>query len=141
MSEIARMGRISVDTDIAKLSYRVIEVNGKPVAIVEFELKKPISPEEAADIAKLLRAFVAEFVRPNVPENTDLYAISGRGPIWLYGLILHHLMHNVPVLGVFDPKIGKNGGIVIVAVHSYGAAYNEGQVVELPAREAAKLSQ
>ena len=141
MSELARLGSIKVETEIADFSYRVVDANGKPVAIVEFQLKRPISPEEAVDVARLLRAVVTEFVKPNVPEETNLYALSGRGPIWLYMLIAHQLMHNVPALGVFDPKIGKAGGVVVVATHAYNSPYSEGQVIELSPKEAAKLTQ
>ena len=51
------------------------------------------------------------------------------------------MMHLVPSLGVFDPKVGAAGGVVVVAVHSYSAPYNEGQVVELEPRAAAQLTQ
>ncbi len=145
MAEVAKFGRIMVDTEIARLSYRVVEArhgdDKKPVVIIEFELKRAISPDEAVDVAKLIRAFVAEFVRPNAPSDAQLYAVSGRGPIWLYALILHQLLHIVPAIGVFDPKIGAAGGVVVIAVHSYSAPYNEGQVVELEPRAAAQLTQ
>ena len=142
MTELAKLGKIKVETELVDLGYQVVKAtNGQPVVIVDFTLKKAISPEEAADVAQLIRAFIAEFVKPNVPDNAKLYALSGRGPIWLYAMAIHAIGHNVPALGVFDPKIGKAGAVVVVAVHAYGVELNEGQVVELEPKEAAKLTQ
>ncbi len=80
---------------------------------LKFELQKPISPEELQNLEKEL------------PElNGDLLVISGRGPIWLYGFLLHHYVHLFKAVGFYDPKLD---GAVIVARHD--AKYEVGQVL------------
>lgn len=55
--------------------------------------------------------------------------VSGRGPIWGYGLILH-AAHPTQAVGVFDPRLGDEGGYVVVQSHS--ASLQEGEVIPDP---------
>ncbi len=71
--------------------------------VLEFELQGPISPEDLADVEKKL---------PKV-SGTGVLVISGRGPIWFYGVILHRYMHTCPAVAVYDPKVG--GAVVVVS--------------------------
>ena len=40
--------------------------------------------------------------------------ISGRGPLWLYGVLFHHY-HPTRWVGCYDPRLG---GAVVVQTHS-----------------------
>ena len=138
MSEIFRLGKVKIETSIANFSYRIVD--GKAgnatykIAVAEFDLQRPINPgPEAKEFVRLFKAFVKEFM----PEEYDILAISGRGPIWLYGMIVHELVHIVRSLAVFDPKLN---GVVIVATH-YGESLEPGDVVALEKKEAAKMTQ
>ena len=67
--------------------------------LVEFELDPPvITPEELKGITP-----------PAVPVGNGVI-ISGRGPIWLYGAVIHHF-HPASWVAVFDPRLG--GGVVV----------------------------
>ena len=67
--------------------------------LVEFELDSPvIKPEELREITP-----------PAVPVGRGV-VISGRGPIWLYGVLIHHF-HPASWVAVFDPRLG--GGVVV----------------------------
>jgi len=62
----------------------------------------------------------------NMPaiDHTKGVVISGRGPIWLYGVILHEY-HPAKWVGVFDPRLG--GGVV---VQSHDPEVKVGDVVK-----------
>ena len=129
---------IKVESDLLDLEH----VRGKArvndhdhaIVVVQFTLKKPISPEEAVDAAKLIQAYVKEFVKPKTEE---IVVISGRGPIWLYGMLQHLMQHVVPALAVFDPKVG---GAVVVASHRYDMP-NEGAVLLFDEELKSRLTQ
>lgn len=70
--------------------------------VVEFELQGPITPEVLKGI-KL----------PKINPQKGVI-ISGRGPVWLYGFLVHEL-HPTLWVGCFDPRLG---GGVVVATHS-----------------------
>jgi len=82
--------------------------------LVEFELDPPvITPEELKAITP-----------PAVPVGKGVI-ISGRGPIWLYGAVIHRF-HPASWVGVFDLRLG--GGVV---VESHVPDVNVGDVIEL----------
>ncbi|MFA4805109.1 CRISPR-associated ring nuclease Crn3/Csx3 [Pyrococcus kukulkanii] len=86
--------------------------------VVEFSLAGPITPEEALEIAKdIEKAIIPKYAH-------KLVIVSGRGPIWLYGIILHSL-HPVKALATLDPRLGA------VVVQSHSTEYKEGQVIPL----------
>ena len=72
---------------------------------IEFELTENIIP---AQIQEVLRVF------PDVKGPKHLL-ISGRGPIWLYGALIHKYAHLVQSVAIYDPK---QGGYVVVVSHS-----------------------
>ncbi|ADC64683.1 CRISPR-associated protein, Csx3 family [Ferroglobus placidus DSM 10642] len=78
---------------------------GRKIKVLEFELEGPISPQDLPEIEKML---------PEI-RGAHVLVISGRGPIWLYCVILHKYMHMFPAIGVYDPKLE---GAVIVVSHT-----------------------
>jgi len=128
---------IKVESEVVDLSHVRFSVEGTKVVVVEFRLKKAVSPAEARDIAELINAYITEFVKP---ENDELVALSGRGPIWLYMLTQHALHGAVANLGAFDPK----AGIVVVAVHGWDTKLKAGQLIpiaKIPDEVRTRLSQ
>ena len=82
--------------------------------LVEFEIEGGITTPEEAFSAPL----------PEVPPAKGVI-LSGRGPIWLYGRLIHHF-HPARWVAVFDPRLG---GAVVVASH--WPEVKPGQVIEL----------
>lgn len=75
------------------------------VAVVEFELKRDLVPEDLRQITPpdpVKEGFASKIV-----------VLSGRAPIWLYGCLVHHY-HPTKAVAVFDPRLD---GAVIVASH------------------------
>lgn len=124
--------KIKVETDVADISH--IRLEDRKIVIVSFQLKGAVSPEAARDLAKLLKTYIVEFVKP---EKNELLAVSGRGPIWLFLLLQHELHGAVANFGAFDPKVG----IVVTATHYWDSPYNEGCVIEVPDEVRAQLIQ
>ena len=62
---------------------------------------------------------------PPIPRGS-LVIVSGRAPIWRYGMALH-LLHGSPAAAVafYDPRLGA----VVVATHSL--EWHVGQVVDV----------
>jgi len=94
------------------ITFRISEVlNGKAV-LVEFEIEGGVTtPKEA---------FSVEL--PPVPFGKGVI-LSGRGPIWFYGRLIHHF-HPAKWVAVFDPRIGA------VVVQSHTKEIREGDVIE-----------
>lgn len=63
---------------------------------------------------------------PKIPRGA-LVVVTGRAPIWRYGMAFHRL-HGSPAgaVAVFDPRIGA------VVVASHVKKYSEGQIVDVP---------
>jgi len=68
--------------------------------LIEFELPGPIEPKELKSL-----------IPPTVNFHYGVI-LSGRGPIWLYGYLIHYY-HPAPWIAVHDPRLGA----VIVASH------------------------
>ena len=79
------MGKVKIESDLVDISYRRLDKPRK-IVIVEFQLKRSISPDEAADIASLIAEFIASFVRP---KEDEVVGLSGRAPIYLYMMLQH----------------------------------------------------
>ncbi len=109
---------------VAEVKHLRFSVDGKPVVVVHFVLRRAVSPSEARELANHVRRYIAENVKP-MPN--ELVVLSGRGPIWLYALTLHVLHGTTRYLGVYDPRIG----IVVVASHGWEEAWREGELVPL----------
>jgi len=78
------------------------------VVLVHFELSRTLTPEDLAGLAP--------------PDLVQLgcahlgVILSGRGPIWLYGFLIHYY-HPCSYVAIYDPRL--QGGIV-VASHKPG---------------------
>lgn len=71
--------------------------------LVNFEISADvIEPEILCDL------------HPPEVEFTKGVVISGRGPIWLYGFLVHQY-HPARFVATFDPRLG---GAVVVETHS-----------------------
>ncbi|MGQ9691848.1 MAG: CRISPR-associated ring nuclease Crn3/Csx3 [Thermoproteota archaeon] len=92
----------------AKLSVR----EEKDYTIVHFEINT-ITPEVLSSLA------------PPKVNATKGVVLSGRGPIWLYGYLIHHY-HPTKFIATYDPRLG---GAVVVESHCPG--YKVGDVVRL----------
>lgn len=74
--------------------------------VIEFELKRELEPQ---DLTKI-----------NPPDpikggfSSNVIILSGRGPIWLYGYLIH-FYHPTKAVGIFDPRLD---GAVIIETHS-----------------------
>ena len=85
--------------------------------IVEFRLEGPIEPRDLKKIE---------------PPPVDLgrgVVLSGRGPIWLYGFLIHHY-HPAAWVATFDPRLK---GAVVVQSHVKGVS--EGDVIPVGSEE------
>jgi CRISPR-associated protein Csx3 len=87
-------------------------LNGK-ATLVEFHIDNGITTPEEAFSVKL----------PEVPFNRGV-VISGRGPIWLYGRLIHYF-HPAKWVAVYDPRIGA------VVVQSHDPNVKEGEVIQI----------
>jgi len=85
----------------------------KKYTLVEFELNQLISP---ADLENL---------QPPEVKGTKGVILSGKAPIWLYGMLIHHY-HPTAFIGVYEPRIG--GGVVVA---SHNPAYKIGDVIPM----------
>jgi len=83
--------------------------------LVEFELPGPISPDT-------LRA-----LKPPEVDPKKGVVISGRGPIWLYGFLVHHY-HPTAWVATFDPRLGA------VVVESHVPGVKPGDVINIEGR-------
>jgi len=62
---------------------------------------------------------------PDIPRGA-LVVVSGRAPIWRYGLAFHKLHGSqAAAIATYDPRLGA----VVVASHS--PQYQEGQVLDI----------
>lgn len=75
-------------------------------ALVEFELKREIAPADLKNIKP------PDPVKEKISSHVII--ISGRGPIWLYGYLIH-FYHPTKAVAVFDPRLS---GAVVVESHS-----------------------
>jgi len=90
----------------------VVEINIKKeegVVRVEFKLARPIDPSELPDI-------LAKFEeRSKEIEGSKILILSGAGPVWLYGALVHLFVHKVQSIAVYDPKLQK---AIVIATHT-----------------------
>jgi CRISPR-associated protein Csx3 len=86
--------------------------------LVKFEIPGGVTtPAEAAAAAME--------VADKLPGDKPVL-INGRGPVWLYAMLVHEA-HPAPAVGTYDPRLL---GYVVVATHS--AEYRLGQVIPDP---------
>jgi CRISPR-associated protein Csx3 len=109
--ELAQRGTL----DMECLKYKITKQG--EVALFNFELDEAIEPE---DLKKI------KLPDPVAEKVTDkAVVISGRGPIWLYGFIIHHF-HPCMAVAVFDPRLGK-----AVIVESHSKKYTIGETINI----------
>ena len=75
---------------------------------LEFKLEGPIEPNDL------------QYIAPRILQERKgrpVLILSGRGPIWLYGALIHETVHVVKVLAVWDPKLSA---AVVIASHAKG---------------------
>ncbi|MEM2570034.1 MAG: CRISPR-associated ring nuclease Crn3/Csx3 [Candidatus Bathyarchaeia archaeon] len=80
--------------------------------IIEFELDKPLTPEELRGIKP-----------PSTPIGKGV-VLSGRAPIWLYAYLIHHY-HPTTFIAVYDPRIGA------IVTESHTPKYRVGDILKL----------
>ena len=99
----------------------ITAIQSGQLTVIHIKLPKPINVTEASIVIEGVSAL------KHIVAKGKLLVLSGRGPIWMYCMLLHSLLHVVPAIAVFDPKVG---GAIVVASHTQ--EYREGQIVELP---------
>jgi len=101
--------------------FKKLEVKALPngVVSVEWELARPLKPDETPEI---IDALVKE-IEEKKKENDGRYiTLSGAGPIWFYAMLLHKVIHKFLVVAIFDPKLNT-----YITVASHTPHYLEGQ--------------
>ena len=88
-------------------------------AVVEIEL-----PNQSCEPSDL-----KELELPNGLNHQEGIVFSGRGPVWLFGCLVHQA-HIFKWVGTFDPRLG---GAVVVETH--GGDRHVGEVVPVPKPE------
>lgn len=85
---------------------KIFPIEGAPsVNVVAFSIEGGVlTPEELKQIDESLREMADKV------DTTKPVIVTGRGPHWLYGVILHNL-HFLPEVAVWDPRIG--GGVIV----------------------------
>lgn len=86
-------------------------IKGVEAVKLEFELDGPIEPQEFVMVGNAHKLY------------DKLVIVSGRGPIWLYGLLLHEL-HPCKVVAFNDPRLGY------VIVQSHCKEFKETEIIE-----------
>lgn len=94
----------------SEIKFNVVE--REEYVIIEFELDGPIVPEALRSIRP-----------PSVPAGKGVI-LSGRGPIWLYGYLIHHY-HPATFIATYDPRIGA------VVVESHTSKYRIGDIIKI----------
>lgn len=90
--------------------------------MVRFEIPGGVTtPEEFAEAVKEIERSLA---------GDKIVLITGRGPVWGYGMLIHSA-HPTPAVATYDPRLS---GYVVVATHAEG--YYLGMVIKDPAAEA-----
>jgi len=95
------------------IRFKTSEVLKGKATLLEFWIENGVTtPKEA---------FSVEL--PKVPLNRGVI-LSGRGPIWLYGRLIHYY-HPARWVAVYDPRLGA------VVVQSHVPDVKEGEVIEI----------
>ncbi len=94
------------------IRFKTSEILDGKATLVEFKIDGGVTTPEEAFSVKL----------PDVPLNRGVI-ISGRGPIWFYGRLIHHY-HPARWVAVYDPRLGA------VVVQSHDTEVKEGKVIE-----------
>ncbi len=87
----------------------------KEFTLVSFEIKRELVPEDLKKIKP------PDPVKENISNSCII--LSGRGPIWLYGFLIH-FYHPSKAIAVFDPRLD---GAVVVESHTFD--YKVGDII------------
>ncbi|MEM2175630.1 MAG: CRISPR-associated ring nuclease Crn3/Csx3 [Candidatus Micrarchaeia archaeon] len=74
--------------------------------LIEFELKRELEPSDLSHI------FPPDPVKEKFANKVII--LSGRGPIWLYGYLIH-FYHPTKAVAVFDPRLD---GAIVIETHT-----------------------
>ncbi len=91
--------------------------NEPDYTLIEFLLDNTISPEDLRNLSP------PDLVKANLASKGVV--LSGRGPIWLYGYLVHYY-HPTKFIATYDPRLG--GAVV---VQSHDREYNVGDVISI----------
>jgi CRISPR-associated protein Csx3 len=83
------------------IKYKIENIK-ENLTLIHFELPRELEPQDLKKIKP-----------PDPVENKfseNILILSGRGPIWLYGFLIH-FYHPVKAIAIFDPRL--NGAVVI----------------------------
>ncbi|MBI5187356.1 MAG: CRISPR-associated protein Csx3 [Nitrospinae bacterium] len=69
-----------------------------------------------------------ENLQPPKVDSSKGVVLSGRGPVWLYGCLLHHY-HPAAWAATRDDRHGRDGRPAAVVVMSHAKAVKSGQVI------------
>jgi len=83
--------------------------------IFEFELKESVNPNEVSNIEKQL---------PDLDGDTLI--ITGKGPAWLYCLIMRKYLYRFAIIAVYDPELQT-----AVIVSSHLMSFKMGDLIQL----------
>jgi CRISPR-associated protein Csx3 len=97
-----------IEFEIKKLSNEVV--------MIHFILKRELEPEDLKKISP------PDPIKNNFSDKTII--LSGRGPIWLYGFLIHYY-HPVKAISIFDPRY--NAAIII---ESHFKKYKVGDIIK-----------
>jgi CRISPR-associated protein Csx3 len=84
--------------------------------MIHFILKRELEPEDLKKISP------PDPIKNNFSDKTII--LSGRGPIWLYGFLIHYY-HPVKAISIFDPRY--NAAIII---ESHFKKYKIGDIIK-----------
>jgi CRISPR-associated protein Csx3 len=97
-----------IEFEIKKVSNEVV--------MIHFILKRELEPEDLKKISP------PNPIKNNFSDKTII--LSGRGPIWLYGFLIHYY-HPVKAISIFDPRY--NAAIII---ESHFKKYKVGDIIK-----------
>jgi CRISPR-associated protein Csx3 len=97
-----------IEFEIKKVSNEVV--------MIHFILKRELEPEDLKKISP------PDPIKNNFSDKTII--LSGRGPIWLYGFLIHYY-HPVKAISIFDPRY--NAAIII---ESHFKKYKVGDIIK-----------
>jgi len=92
------------------ISWKKIEK--EDYTVIHFELEKPLEPADLKTVSP-----------PSYPVGKGV-VLSGRGPVWLYGYLVH-MYHPARFVAIYDPRIGA------VVVESHCKDVDVGDVLQV----------
>jgi len=90
--------------------------------IFEFELKGSVNPDEVSNIEKQL---------PDL--DGEILIITGKGPAWLYCLIMRKYLYRFAIIAVYDPDLQT-----AIIVNSHLRYFKLGDLIQLSTEDSKK---